>query len=89
MNNLHHPLSLTQVYLSFQSVFPVTVFSYLLEKKSFYGAEKKTTMNTDANLQNFLEGDLCIVAFLMVTRLFLQNNWDFQKVNSFSLYLSY
>lgn len=46
-------------------------------------------MNTDANLQNFLEGDLCIVAFLMVTRLFLQNNWDFQKVNSFSLYLSY
>lgn len=37
----------------------------------------------------FLEGDLCIVAFLMVTRLFLQNNRDLLKVNSFSLHLSY
>lgn len=51
--------------------------------------KKKTTMNKDENMQFFLEGDLCIVAFLVVTRLFLQNNWDFLKVNSFSLHLSF
>lgn len=88
-NLLRHPLFLTQVFFTIPikaSFLPL--FSYLLEKRQVM-EQKKETINTNANMQNFWgEEDYFIVVFLMVTRLLLQNNQDFQQVNSFSLDLS-
>lgn len=74
-NLFHNPLSHAQIF----SVLPVT-FLLLFTKE---------TINTNASMHNFWGQETFFIAvFLMATRLFLQNNHDFQQVNSSSLYLS-